>query len=231
MMNNTAIQNLSRYAPLVSFFAIIAIIVTGYASKIDPDKITAYHARIELTTKSIPFRIGSWMGEKKTVAESAKRLLKPNAVLQRRYQNYETGSIVDVLLVHCGTINDMGGHYPLNCYPAMGWQGTGEAPASVPYQKFPRKAKQYTFERSIEGQRRGLRITNFFVIPSSESPIIHNLPALRKIGEVRSRDGLGVAQVQIVTDDNMPLDEREQVVAEFMRALEPAIKVIGDGIQ
>ncbi len=229
-MNQQPIQQLNRFAPIVAALAIVAIIITGYAQQIDPDSIKAYHARIELATKSIPFRIGSWMGEKRTIAESAQRLLKPNAVMQRRYQNYETGDIVDILLVHCGTINDMGGHYPLNCYPAMGWQQTGEQPTTVQFQKFTRNAKQYTFERSINGQRRALRITNFFIIPSSDSPIINNLPTLRKLGTVRSRDGLGVAQVQIVTDDDMPLDQRAQVVAEFMRALEPTIKVIGDGI-
>lgn len=225
------LHRLDRFAPLFAFLILIGLMVQGYAQRIPADKIDAYHARIKLATESLPYWIGHWSGENRTITESAQRLLKPNVILQRRYQNTETGRIVDILLVHCGYIRDMGGHYPPICYPASGWEKTSSEFTTVQFQDFPRKARQYTFERSIDGQRRGLRITNFFILPSADSPIIHDLKTLRSVGKTKGGDSLGVAQIQIVTDDNMPLAERAEVVAEFMRALQPAIKVIGDGIQ
>jgi hypothetical protein len=222
---------LDRAAPAVCTILLLGLIAFNHQSSLPPERIAAYNEAVQEAALKIPYKIGNWIGKDAEIRAAAQRLLKPNVLRQRRYINQTTGQWVELMLVHCGTIRDMGGHYPPICYPAHGWQSTGSAAARVEIGPSMYDASLYTFERSSAGRRSGMTITNFFIIPSPEDPIIHDLDKLRKIGERRSRDGLGVAQIQIVTDSTMPADEREQAVQLILDAVEPVIRIIGDGIQ
>jgi len=230
-MKNQPISRMAMYAPLVCFVLLVGMIVVRSRPHYPPEKIEAYDARIKRAVERIPYKIGDWVGTDQEVTEAAQKLLKPNVLLERRYQNLSTGRTLSILFVHCGYIRDMAGHYPPVCYPASGWQPTGSRPAKVVFNEHWRDVREYTFERSLDGRRSGLKITDFFVLPSKQTPIIHDLAELRRIGERKIDDGLGVAQIQIVTYDTLPEDERKEAVQEFMQALAPVISLIGDGIQ
>lgn len=81
-----------------------------------------FHARVVEASKHIPEQIGSWKGHKEDVPQEAVALLKPNVIMQRLYEDKETGQFFSLLLVQCKDARDMVGHNPPNCYPSQGWQ-------------------------------------------------------------------------------------------------------------
>ena len=95
----------------------------------------------------------------------------------------------------------------------------------------PQEVRKYSFAKSLNGQKRVLRVTDFFVIPSKESPIIYDLDQLRSLGERRDQNELGVAQIQILTSGDIPEDERAEAVDAVLYSLEPVIRTIVDGVQ
>ncbi len=218
-------------APALCLLVLLGMMLSSKSARIPQQAIDAYHKRITDAAARIPYKIGDWIGHDVPVSEPAQKLLKPNVLFQREYKNLITSRVMTVMLVHCGYIRDMAGHYPPVCYPAHGWQATGSTAESLNIDNVPQAVRKYSFVKSLNGRKRILKVTDFFVIPSKESPIIYDLNQLRSLGERRDQNELGVAQIQILTSGDIPDDERAEAVDAVLYSLEPVIIVIGDGIQ
>ncbi len=228
-------KTLATAAPLVCLGLLAVMNFSRDFLTIPVEDITAYHLAIQEAAEDIPYRIGQWDGIDQDITPAARELLKPNVLFQRQYNNPDTGYSLSLMIVHCGSMDDMGGHYPPVCYPAMGWHKTEVAETTITVGPKDYDASNYGFERSFDGIRREIWITDFFIVPSDEPEthqiILNGLDDVRHIGEFRQRKILGVGQIQIVTDREMPADVREKAVAEVLDAVRPLIHVIGDGIQ
>jgi len=54
------------------------------------------------------------------------------------------------MIVHCGDVRDMIGHYPPVCYPANGWKPGPSAPTGIQVNQEDATAYRYEFSRNDE---------------------------------------------------------------------------------
>jgi len=223
---------INRFAPLVCAIMLVALMGLHQTSGFSEEQVEAYHERIKQAAREIPYKIGeNWHGIDRDITPAAQRLLRPNVLFQRTYTNQITKESADLLFVHCGYIRDMQGHYPPNCYPAHGWQKSGQTPTTIRIGPSQYPANRFTFDKSFRSQQSEIVVTNFFIVASEEQPVLRDMGDLRRLGERRRRNALGSAQVQVVTSSEMPAAEREEVVALFLEALKPIVETIGDGVK
>lgn len=225
------IRRASRAAPVVSFALLVVILLTRGAGAQAPPGAEAYHEEVAAAIERIPYKIGDWVGTDVEAPPAAQQLLRPNKLMQRRYENIVTGRTMSVLIVHCKDSRDMVGHFPPVCYPSNGWsaQGAQEASFALASGTFP--ARVYRFNRIVEGVEQRLRVFSFFVVPAGEAEIASDYDALNAASRDRRLTGLGAAQVQLIGGEGFTEAERRAVIDEFIQALTPVIRLIGEGVQ
>ncbi len=192
-----------------------------------------YFERVAGAIERVPYRVGHWIGRDVEAQPAAVRLLRPNKLMQRRYTHDATGEDLNLLIVHCGDVRDMTGHYPPVCYPAHGWRQESGEPATEVIQLLGQlaHARVYRFDLTREGASRRMSVVNFFVLPGSGGPITPDMADLERATQRRDSATLGSAQVQILTGERMSEDQRREVVAEFVRAVEPALREVARGVE
>ena len=225
------LRRVGRAAPVVSFALLLAILLTRGAGAQAPPGADAYHEEVAAAIERIPYKVGEWVGRDVEVPPAAQQLLRPNKLMQRRYENIVTGRTMNVLIVHCRDSRDLVGHFPPVCYPANGWsaQGVQDSSFSLASGTFP--ARVYRFNRIVDGVEQRLRVFSFFVVPSGEAEIASDYDALNAASRSRRLTGLGAAQLQLIGGEGFTESERRAVIDEFIRALEPVIRLIGQGVQ
>lgn len=219
---------LNRLAPIAAAATLLTAMVTG---AFDTDAIhdaDSYHERVREAIESIPYRINSWVGTDVETPPAAIKLLKPNKILQRRYVDVASGQTISLLVVHCGDMRDMRGHYPPVCYPAHGWtmRSADTTSFSTRGQQYP--GAEYEFTRVVGGAERDMEIFSFFILPDGE--IAPDMDALNRAAGRRSMTGLGAAQVQIIGGEDLPPKEQRELIDEFVRGIEHTIRVIAEGV-
>lgn len=226
------LATLNRVSPALAVAALIAMFFVAGPGAGKVSGSDEYAERVRAAIERIPYQIGDWVGKDIEVPAPALKLLKPNKIMQRRYVDPSTGRTISVLVVHCGDVRDMRGHYPPVCYPAHGWDEVREqreaSSVSVSGGVFP--ARNYMFRRVVQGVEQSMGILSFFVLPDPRTPIAEDMRALDRRAQIRSTAALGSAQVQIVGAEQIPGAEREKVINQFMRALEPAIRAVASGV-
>ena len=121
-MKKTPIALANRAAPIVAGLVLCCMLAFG---RIDPESLTGideYHEKVASAIDAIPYRVGNWIGTDIEAPREAVKLLRPNRLLQREFVDPSTRERFNVLVVHCGSLDDMLGHYPPICYPAHGWR-------------------------------------------------------------------------------------------------------------
>lgn len=162
---------------------------------------------------------GTWVGRDEQVAPEAQRLLRPNAMLSRRYEKLGArGASAQVLVVHCGDARDMIGHYPPVCYPSAGFLehemlADRDLHLSVGGLELP--VRQYRFHRARDrGSEEQLRIFNAFILP--DGTITRDIDDINRQSERLAVTVQGVAQLQVVTPAAMPLTQSIEVANELL---------------
>lgn len=191
-----------------------------------------YFERVARAIERAPYRIGPWIGQDVEAQAAAVRLLRPNKLMQRRYSDPATGDEVNLLIVHCGDVRDMTGHYPPVCYPAHGWKQEQEPTIeSIQLLGVSANARVYRFDLTREGATRRMTVVNFFVLPGGGGPVTAEMDDVERATQRRASATLGSAQVQILTGERMSEERRREVVSEFIRAIEPALREIAQGVE
>lgn len=225
------LQRLNSFGPFVAFGLLVAIALFKGFVPAKTAGVDEYFEAVRISVERIPYRIGSWVGRDGVPSEAAQRLLKPNKIMHRDYIDPATGARVGLLVVHCGDVRDMLGHWPPNCYPANGWVEQGREDATFMMGGLTMPAKDYSFVRGADSlTRTHQRIFNFFVLPESDRDIVANMDEVTRASQRRLAAGLGAAQVQILTPQSMTDAERAAVVEQFIRAIEPTIQTIAQGV-
>ncbi len=217
--------------PAISVALLVGAILVGGLQAREVAGTEAYHERVRLAVEHIPMQIGDWVGREVEPMPSAIDLLDPVVILQRRYVHSETQDAVSLLVVFCKDVRRLYGHYPPNCYPsAGGWSLVQAEPTEVPLMGSLRPALEYDFQRDSVGMSRELSVLNFMVSPSQARPIVRDMDKLMSSSPSRLTPGLGAGQVQILGLDRLEPELRERTLSEFLQAIEPAMRVIAQGV-
>ncbi len=218
-----------RVAPGASAVILGAVLVVG---GIDAESLPGagkYHKAVKVAIEGVPYRIGQWVGTDVDTPIEAVKLLRPNEILHRRFVNTTTNETVALLVVHCTDTNDMLGHYPPQCYPAHGWRREGTQQTTLEFEDQLYPATEYEFNRMVQGREQRMSVFSFFVLP--DGSIVADMKGLKSASGRKSASQLGAAQVQIVGGEDLPAEKRREIVHEFVRAIEPTIRVVAEGIK
>ena len=186
----TLLHRINSLGPAVAAALLLAIASFRGFVPAKTAGIDDYFASVRVAAERIPYRVGDWVGRDGTPSEAAQRLLKPNKIMHRDYYHPETGARVGLLVVHCGDVRDMLGHWPPNCYPATGWVEQNRSQTSFRKRGLTQPAMEYVFVRGTDSQSRvQQRIFNFFVLPNNDRDIVANMDghAHRSGGSPRTR--------------------------------------------
>ncbi len=214
--------------------AILLAAMAAYSiGSIRPSGSEAYFREVRRAIEELPSNIDGYRGVDTPVLPGAVELLRPNKLLQRQYRHPLTGSSFSVLIVHCGDVRDMMGHFPPVCYPSNGWT-MEEAREDSIQRAFdgPIPITRYRVTRDDGTASYAKVIANTFVVPRADSPLGRDDRALDMVTRTRWSSGLGAAQVQIITDADMDEAERTEIersVASELQGLIDAVAQPRDG--
>jgi len=211
-------------APIVTAGLLVAMHVQllGETGGADAE---AFHASARGAIEQVPDSIGEWQGADVEVPQAAVALLKPNALLGRRYVEASTGRWANLVIVQCRDTRDMSGHYPPVCYPAHGWTpGEGPEERTIRAGATLLPATRYEYTRTEFDRVVRIAIYAFFVVPGEG--IVQDMDGIRRAASDYRRRGLGAAQVQVLMDATLPDEEQERIAGEILGAAAPAIVVL-----
>lgn len=217
-------QSFSRFSEIAPVLSIVIVLVIPQLLSHDPASATILGPEakaVAVAAENTPYRIGRWVGQDATIPEAAVRLLRPNAMLGRRFVDLDTSQAINFILVHCGDARDMLGHYPPVCYPNSGWvaptpanvrsDSEGDNQRHLPTVELeingvPVHARVYEFSRMQDWTTQtSIRIFNFFVLGDGSTTYDFD-----RVSRRTNRLGAsihGIAQIQLVTFDDVPIEE------------------------
>ncbi len=187
-------------------------------------------AGVEAAFKAVPHSIGRWHAVEVPLPAAATEILRPTAILSRRYAERGSDRVAILGIVHCGDVRDMLGHHPPRCYPAAGWIAREGGPETVTLRVDGRvvAARLDRFHRTeAQGARAEKSVLGFFLLPdggvsADEAELGERIPR-------RALSEQGVAQLQVVLEgwpETGEIAERAQVLvdglpASLFEALQP----------
>ncbi len=222
---------LSSAAPGIALGVVIGLpVIMPNHLRLDPAAMARQEA-VAAAVEGAPYQVGRWWGRKIEVPRSAVELLKPNAILSRRFQRADGGHPVSLLLVHCMDIRDMEGHYPPVCYPSSGWvllEDTQADEVMLEFRGRPLPVRVYAFRRIEDGIREArIRVYDFFVMPDGK--VTSDIAVVRGRSERLALSAQGVAQVQIITAVEMPPAEAVAAANELLEGMGEILDSLGIG--
>ncbi len=195
-------------------------------------EVQGYFDRVAAQIEGIPHQQGDWLGIDIPPTPAAVDLLQPNKLMQRRYTHAETGAWFDLLIVHCGDVRDMIGHYPPVCYPAHGWKLGEKTTLPVRIAEVDAQAAEYRFSREQGLSTDSIRVTNFFALPAPKGPSFGpELTLIERAGQFRETARLGSAQVQVITESAMGEAEHREAVETALTLVNDVLLLIEGGLQ
>lgn len=193
---------------------------------------TAYFAQVRQAIDALPDQIDGYLGQEQPPLPAAVEMLRPNRLLQREYTHTITGNAFSLLIVHCGDVRDMQGHYPPVCYPSAGWRiEQAQAESIERSEDGPIPIMRYLVSRDDGANSFRRVIANTFILPRADRPLGRDDRDLDSVTRTRWSAGLGAAQVQIITPANMDEATRrsiEQSVADELGRVISAITSISN---
>jgi hypothetical protein len=188
-----------------------------------------YMRDVAAAVDNVSYATGGWTGSDTPITPSAVDLLKPNRLLQRRYSNLDGAGWFDLLIVHCGDVRDMIGHFPPICYPANGWTKGEQSDEDRAIANTTATTRNYVFSRDEDLRDIGIMVTSVFVVPTDDglliSPDRNVIERAGRFGETARR---GAAQIQIVTPRDMDEADRHNVIERAFHLVEPLLETIGE---
>ena len=214
----------SILAPPLLCAGIIGGIVAEKSTHVKPQDAAPYHAAAAAAINRMDYTIGDaengiWVGEDTPQPQAAVQLLRPNVILSRRYTDTSSRSrfgnrVCNVLIVQCGNSRDMVGHYPENCYPAIGEPMVGKTARDWKVKDRVITGTEYTFERYSRGQPQRRAVYSFLVVPGVG--IVRDIKGVNKAAENYQRRHFGAAQFQFVMNADLSLEERDGIFATLV---------------
>ena len=217
-------------APLLG---LVLMLCMGFVFSLPGHDAAALRARTRQVVAAFsraPYRIGSWVGEDVEVPRGAIEILRPAAILSRRYSNVESGLVADLLIIYCNDSRDMEGHFPPVCYPANGWVASGTNTVSVEVADKTIPMRVYEFLR-IKGWRTEsqLRVFNVFLTP--KGTMTGSFSEIRRVPFRHPYTTGGVGQIQVITPGDWELHRSAAVCSELLTGLSQLLTDLAGGGQ
>lgn len=231
MMRSKAQHFLARVSEVAPVLSIVLVVAIPTWLPHDPATVIAMGPeaqRVAEAAENVPYRIGRWVGRDTPVPEAAQRMLRPNALLGRRYVDFDTNAAISFILVHCGDARDMLGHYPPNCYPNSGWvpQSTDVQTIELSINGVPVQASVYEFTRMQDWTTEtSIRIFNFFVLGDGSTS--HDIHGVSRRTSHLGASVHGVAQIQLVMQQSVPFDEAVSGSNEILAGVSNVFDALG----
>jgi hypothetical protein len=223
----------SIIAPPALCLALLAGITVEKSRQVTAATADPYHARAKVAVEAIPWYIDGWTGSEVRLPQEAVKLLKPNVILSRKYED-NTGAGVRVrepaslLIVQCKESRDMVGHYPKNCYPSSGWIELSSQPFDGSVGDLNIPATEYHFARTERGRTTRQCVYNFLIVPGT-GEIVPDIKGVEQAAEDYQKRYFGAAQVQVLVSSDLPREEREAIYRMLVGASLDAIKTLTSG--
>lgn len=211
-------------AKVLAVLLLVAVLVErmGYATAQDAEP---FHESVKAAVEHVPSSFGTWKGSPVAVPAPARKLLRPSVMLAREYTDLARDVSATLVIVHCPDTRDLAGHYPLRCYPAIGWAKVGEpTDISVTVAGTSIPLRRYEFvKHSLDLETRQVVFGTFLIpgvgaVPSMEA-------VYERAADYRARL-YGATQVQIVLGDGFPVGEESRVVMELLEQAWPVVSVV-----
>jgi hypothetical protein len=215
-------------APLFATgIVLIALLGDRAFLRMSPAQTDSYHANVRAAVETLPLAFGSWLGTEAAVPEAAVRMLHPNIITARRFQNIATNESVTLLLVHVRDARDILGHYPPVCYPGQGWKLESKSAQDWDVATRRVHGTEYVFTRERQDVTTGLVVDNFLAMRGGDT--CPNMDGVELAAQDRQRKFYGAGQIQIVYDDTSVAPQRRaEIVDEFIAYAEPVLRAISD---
>ena len=216
-------------SPVIAFLLLAGLSVDRVLYHLPSGDPQHYHRAVRQAVDNVPMVICDWIGRDEELPRSAIALLKPNAILGRRFEDVRTGRSVQLLIVHCEDARDIAGHYPPRCYPSSGWNPLSAAPADWQAADRVIPGKEYEFGwQTLEGARR-IIVYNLLLRP--DGVIERDNRGIRRASADRRKKHFGGGQVQLVFDGSYSRRERDEVFAQIIPHIFPVIDAIVSEIE
>lgn len=217
-------NSLVRQLPLI--FAALVIMAMHIETGGRPSAADAvqFHIEAARVIGSIPAKFETWESVEIPVPVSAQTLLRPNALMSRRYTNVTSGEQASVMLVQCRDTRDMAGHYPPICYPGTGWFERDRDKVRLTFGGRVIEAMRYEFDQRRYDEYKTLVVYNFFAVPGQGFPI--DMAAIRQAGSEYASRPFGAAQVQVAFARRRPEAEERSLVESLLEPIGPALDVL-----
>jgi hypothetical protein len=192
-----------------------------------------YHAAAKTAVESIPVSFNQYLGEEVPLRPTDLQLLQPNSVRNIRFTDISPQSLSRpfekwVTLVQVRRIDDMMGHYPPVCYPAMGSVELKRTRRSWTINGQTILGTEYHFE-GLEGSNRRFRIVyNFMIAPGRG--FIADMEGLQAVNNEIARRFYGATQVQVlfsgIPGSEPTIEQRDAFFADVVQQAEHALMVL-----
>jgi len=189
-------------------------------------QIDSYHDDVGKLIESIPIDFNGWVGLEVPLPQSATSLLRPNALIARQYVNAERGLHATLMIVQCRDARDMAGHFPPRCYPANGWlmqEETGDPLVVVSGHEM----RRYEFHRVAGRVERDIFVYDLFALPTGELTV--SMDDVRRLSADYQYRSLGAAQIQIVIDGTIDLNDHPWILDQMYAIVAPSIEAVRNG--
>jgi hypothetical protein len=234
-------------APPVLAATLLAGLTAEQSSYVKPQDVEWYHTRAREEIDKIPYAIaqGRWTGKDQPLPTAAQKLLRPNAVVSRTYEdnqkidaNSSSGGrerAATLLIVQCRDSRDMLGHYPPRCYRSHGMEQKYAEPRDWNVGDMTIPGVEYGFEQKLVGQTYRTTVYNFFVVPGgrTNNPLRRDMDAVRDAAEDYQQRYYGAAQFQVVfqglSGADLPRSERDEIFRTLIEPTIPVIKTLSSG--
>jgi hypothetical protein len=195
---------------------------------LDSRDATAYHANVAAVGDTVPVHVANWVSTDTPIPQAAAALLRPNFTLSRRYTNLTTGMTGNLLIVQCRDARDLIGHYPPVCYVAHGWTLVSKECVDWPLENLSLHGTMYLFSSSHLGAKSSMKVFDVMVLPNGQTA--PDMDGVYRIARDRRQRFFGAAQIQVITDSEMPNEARTAVTELILGACKPVINAIGTGV-
>ena len=210
-------------------FIVISLLITAgiyqIRSSVPSAALGQYHGSIAQQISEFPFQMGRWVGQDVQIPTSAQKILRPNGLVSRRFSRYGTDGSLTFALIHCIDLRDMHGHHPPRCYPASGWsikkeqlddRVGREENLRILIGGFEADMSVYRFWRADQVvSRNDMVVVSIFITPMAG--MVNDMAVLQELGAIsRGASSLGVAQIQLLFDQDLPIEELRETVGEFL---------------
>lgn len=223
----------AEVAPVASLAAVLALPMILWQRPSATAEAARMQQAVAAAIRSAPYRVGAWAGKDVPVPESAVRLLRPNAVLSRRFVNLTTNESIDLIVVHCNDTRDMLGHYPPVCYPSHGWvfaDGADQsrrgraASLSALDRTWPVHVYEFSRIRDWSSEVR-IQVISFFVLP--DGTITNTIDEVNGRTSWMGSSVEGVAQIQFVASGEVPADRVASAASELLEGTSDLFSALG----